>query len=117
MTVDNPHGESPARLGDPPARLGEPPVRLGYEEAKAELLAIVGRLESGSLPLEESLRQWEQAESLARHCQTLLDGARARVERTLADNAGSDVTTTDASTTDASTTDNAASDVKGEPAL
>lgn len=41
---------------------------------------MVQRLESGGVPLDESLRLWERGEELAAACQRWLDGARARVE-------------------------------------
>lgn len=53
---------------------------LSYEDARARLVDIVSRLEQGSIPLEESLRLWEVGESLARHCQSWLDGAAARID-------------------------------------
>lgn len=54
---------------------------LSYEEARAELVAAVTRLEAGNLPLEESLRLWERGEALADHCQAWLDGARKKLEK------------------------------------
>ena len=53
---------------------------LTYEQARDELLTVVQRLESGGVPLDESLRLWERGEELAAICQRWLDGARARVE-------------------------------------
>jgi exodeoxyribonuclease VII small subunit len=50
-----------------------------YEEARDELTEIVRRLEAGGVTLEESLALWERGEALARICQELLDGARARL--------------------------------------
>lgn len=58
---------------------GAQPGEVDYEQAKAEILAIVAQLESGTLTLAESLTAWERAEALARRCQTLLDGAQARL--------------------------------------
>lgn len=55
------------------------PARLGYEQARDELAAIVGRLESGAGTLEESLALWERGEALAARCQEWLDGARERL--------------------------------------
>ncbi|MFD2840870.1 exodeoxyribonuclease VII small subunit [Populibacterium corticicola] len=52
---------------------------LGYEAARDELVAVVQRLEAGSLPLEESLALWERGELLATRCQEWLDGARERL--------------------------------------
>lgn len=56
------------------------PAQLGYEEARDELLDVVRRLESGNVPLEESLALWERGEALATRCEEWLAGARARVE-------------------------------------
>lgn len=53
---------------------------LSYEQARNELADLVGRLESGSVGLEESLALWERGESLAAHCQAWLDGAVARLD-------------------------------------
>lgn len=53
---------------------------LTYEQARTELEDVVRRLESGGVPLEESLVLWERGEALAATCQALLDGARARLD-------------------------------------
>lgn len=50
-----------------------------YEQARDELTDIVRRLEAGGVTLEESLALWERGEALARICQELLDGAKARL--------------------------------------
>lgn len=50
-----------------------------FEESRAELEDVVRRLEAGGVTLEESLALWERGEELARTCQALLDGARARI--------------------------------------
>ncbi|MFC5140819.1 exodeoxyribonuclease VII small subunit [Actinomycetospora rhizophila] len=55
----------------------------GYEEARAELEKVVGRLEAGGLSLEDSLALWERGETLARLCERHLAGARERVEAVL----------------------------------
>ena len=52
---------------------------LTYEQARDELIAIVSRLESGGLGLEESLSLWERGEKVAAVCQQWLDGARKRL--------------------------------------
>jgi len=54
-----------------------------YEHARDELAAVVGRLESGGLSLDESLVLWERGEHLAAVCTRFLDGARERVETAL----------------------------------
>jgi exodeoxyribonuclease VII small subunit len=55
--------------------------KLSYEQARAELAAVVERLEAGGCTLEESLALWERGEKLAEICQRWLDGARARLDR------------------------------------
>ncbi|MDA1358710.1 exodeoxyribonuclease VII small subunit [Glycomyces luteolus] len=54
--------------------------QLTYEEARAELVATVERLETGGATLEESLQLWERGEKLADLCQSHLEGARARLK-------------------------------------
>ena len=51
-----------------------------FEAAKKRLGAIVEKLEEGELPLEESLRLFEEGVSLARTAQEKLDGAEKRIE-------------------------------------
>ncbi|MFN3653233.1 MAG: exodeoxyribonuclease VII small subunit [Armatimonadota bacterium] len=51
----------------------------GFEEAVTRLETIVGALESGSLSLEESLAQFEQAVALSRYCAAQLDAAEQRI--------------------------------------
>ena len=46
-----------------------------------ELEAIVARLEKGEVPLEESIAIYERGEALKAHCDTLLKGAEARIEK------------------------------------
>jgi exodeoxyribonuclease VII small subunit len=55
-------------------------TELSYEQARDELIAIVSRLESGGLGLEESLSLWERGEKVAAICQEWLDGARKRLD-------------------------------------
>ena len=54
-------------------------VTIGYEQARDELVAVVQKLETGGLGLEESLTLWERGEELAGICQRWLDGARERL--------------------------------------
>ncbi|MBA3338463.1 MAG: exodeoxyribonuclease VII small subunit [Geodermatophilaceae bacterium] len=68
---------------DPSAGGGDPSVGGGdpsYEQARDELAAIVGVLESGGQTLEQALTLWERAEVLAAICQSWLDNARRRLE-------------------------------------
>ncbi|MBO8187550.1 exodeoxyribonuclease VII small subunit [Streptomyces spirodelae] len=56
---------------------------LSYEQARAELVEVVQRLESGGSTLEESLALWERGEELAGICRAWLEGARARLDAVL----------------------------------
>lgn len=53
---------------------------LTYEQAREELAEIVRKLETGSVPLSESMALWERGEQLAQICQSWLDGAKARID-------------------------------------
>jgi len=55
-------------------------AELTYEQARDELVAVVGRLEAGGETLEASLALWERGEALAARCQEWLDGARRRLD-------------------------------------
>ena len=63
---------------------------LTYEQAREELVQVVQRLESGGVPLDESLALWERGEHLAALCQQRLDGARAKVDAARARSGGQD---------------------------
>ncbi|MBV8963466.1 MAG: exodeoxyribonuclease VII small subunit [Hyphomicrobiales bacterium] len=54
---------------------------LPFEKALAELETIVGRLERGDVPLEESIAIYERGEALKLRCEALLKLAEARIER------------------------------------
>lgn len=56
------------------------PADLSYEQARDELVQVVGRLEQGGTTLEESLQLWERGEALAARCEEWLLGARKRLE-------------------------------------
>lgn len=53
---------------------------LSYEQARDELVRVVGELEAGSATLEESLALWERGEALARRCEEWLIGAKQRLD-------------------------------------
>ena len=52
----------------------------GFEEALARLETIVKGLEDGDLPLEESLRLFEEGVSLTRLCAARLEEAQKRID-------------------------------------
>ncbi|MBK5962246.1 exodeoxyribonuclease VII small subunit [Rhodoplanes elegans] len=61
---------------------------LSFERALEELESIVERLESGNVPLEESVAIYERGEGLKRRCEELLTQAEARVQKITLDAAG-----------------------------
>lgn len=56
------------------------PETDSFEDSLAELEALVDRMESGDLTLDESLRAFERGIALTRTCQQALQAAEQRVE-------------------------------------
>ena len=54
---------------------------MSFEQALAELEKIVGQLESGQAPLEQSIEMYERGAALKAHCEKRLEAARLRVEK------------------------------------
>jgi len=73
----------------PPADPSGDIAGLSYEQARDELVRVVGELEQGSTTLEESLALWERGEALARRCEEWLLGAKARLDAARAAATGS----------------------------
>jgi exodeoxyribonuclease VII, small subunit len=63
-----------------------------FETALTDLEQIVNRLESGALPLEEALNEFERGVQLARQGQVKLQQAEQRVQILLADNEDASLT-------------------------
>jgi len=59
-----------------------------FEDALARLEEIVHTLEAGNLPLEESLKAFEEGIALARHCAKYLEEAERRIELLTKDESG-----------------------------
>ncbi len=53
---------------------------LSFEEAMAALEQVVGRLERGEVPLEESIALYERGAALRAHCEAKLKDAEEKVE-------------------------------------
>lgn len=51
-----------------------------YEQKQQELEAIVAKLESGNVPLDEMIALYEQGEALYRDCAATLDAYDKRLE-------------------------------------
>lgn len=54
---------------------------MTFEEALRALEGVVRRLESGEVPLDESIDLYERGEALRKACQARLDAAQARIEK------------------------------------
>jgi len=52
---------------------------LSFEAAMAELETVVGQLESGDVPLEESIKLYERGDVLKKHCEKKLAEAEEKV--------------------------------------
>ena len=61
---------------------------LKFEDCLARLEQIVGKLEAGNLPLEESLTIFEEGVGLARSCSRYLEEAEKRIELLTKDESG-----------------------------
>jgi len=59
-----------------PAPAAEP---LSFEAALEELESILGRMEDGRLPLEESLAAYQRGTELLKLCESRLSAAQARI--------------------------------------
>ena len=65
-----------------PMEEGAPDIAsLSFEDALRALEDIVRKLESGDVPLDQSITLYERGEALRRHCQARLDAAQARIEK------------------------------------
>ena len=54
---------------------------LSFEDALRALEDVVRKLESGEVPLDDSISLYERGEDLRKHCQARLDAAQARIEK------------------------------------
>ncbi|MHC4463188.1 MAG: exodeoxyribonuclease VII small subunit [Planctomycetota bacterium] len=55
--------------------------KLSFEEAIKELGNIVGKIEQGQIPLQDSLKQYERGMALIKHCRGILEKAEKRIEK------------------------------------
>jgi len=55
--------------------------KLSFEQAIKELTAIVGKIEQGEIPLQDSLAQYEKGMALIKHCRTILQKAEQRIDK------------------------------------
>jgi exodeoxyribonuclease VII small subunit len=59
----------------------KPIDELTYEQAYAELEAVVSALETGEQSLDEALTLFERGQELTKHCAELLDKAELRIRK------------------------------------
>lgn len=57
-----------------------PIEELAFDTALDHLETLAGQLEDGDIPLEESLRVYEQAVALFRHCRARLNSVEQKLE-------------------------------------
>ena len=62
--------------------------KMSFEQALAALEETVQQLESGSVPLDQSIMLYERGEALRKVCQARLDSAQQRIERIVQDQSG-----------------------------
>jgi exodeoxyribonuclease VII small subunit len=58
--------------------------QMSFEDALRALEDVVRKLESGEVPLDDSISLYERGEQLRTHCQARLDAAQARIEKIVA---------------------------------
>jgi exodeoxyribonuclease VII small subunit len=61
---------------------------LNFEDCLTRLEQIVSALEAGNLPLEDSLKVFEEGVALSRHCARYLADAERRIEILAKDDTG-----------------------------
>jgi len=54
---------------------------MSFEESIKELTNIVGKIEQGQIPLQDSLSQYEKGMALIKQCRTILEKAEKRIEK------------------------------------
>ena len=59
----------------------KPIDKLTYEQAFAELEAVVSALETGEQSLDEALALFERGQGLTKHCAELLDKVELRIRK------------------------------------
>ena len=62
------------------AKRSAQPVPKNFEEALAELEAILADIEGGDVPLEQSLTKYERGQFLVQHCRAVLAQAEKQIE-------------------------------------
>jgi exodeoxyribonuclease VII small subunit len=66
----------------------KPVSDMSFEDAMKELEAVVARLESGDVPLEDSIKLYERGAALKDHCRKKLAEAEEKVAQITLDKDG-----------------------------
>lgn len=75
-------------MSDQPAK-NDDIAELSFEQALEQLEKIVANLETGDVPLHQSIEIYERGEALKGHCEKLLKAAEDRIEKIRLDRKGS----------------------------
>jgi exodeoxyribonuclease VII small subunit len=78
---------TPATIPAIPSRMqeqGSEISQMSFEDALRALEDVVRKLETGEVPLDDSISLYERGEALRRHCLARLDAAQARIEKIVA---------------------------------
>jgi exodeoxyribonuclease VII small subunit len=75
-------------MAEQPASMQPDPATLSFEEALRALESIVRRLESGDVPLDESITLYARGEALRKQCTERLQDAEARIQKLTLDAGG-----------------------------
>ena len=69
--------------------MSDTPVgEMSFEDAMKELESVVAKLESGDVPLEDSIKLYERGAALKEHCQKKLAEAEEKVAQITLDGDG-----------------------------
>ncbi|HHS94024.1 MAG TPA: exodeoxyribonuclease VII small subunit [Rhodobacterales bacterium] len=75
--------------------MSDKPVEdMSFEEAMAELEAVVGQIERGDVALEQSIALYERGAKLKAHCEVKLKEAEEKVAAITLDDSGTPTGTT-----------------------
>ena len=84
MSGTSPETVTPESLLSSPAQGGKPAEPPKFEAALAKLEAIVERMESGKLSLDELIASFEEGRALAKLCSSQLEAVKLRIEKVAA---------------------------------
>ena len=68
--------------------MDKPVSEMSFEEAMAELEAVVTKIERGDVALEDSITLYERGAALKKHCDTVLAAAEEKISALTLDREG-----------------------------